>query len=197
MTDLTPLLQAFRAYLAAYQSELLTRFLDGFDWDMRERRLTPRSLPVVAHLAPVSSDEREAILLHALMHAAPSLHWAQTYSAEDFGDHFLQRYGWVELFGTRGHFESDLIAGGFLMLGPDIHYPDHHHVAEEIYIPLTGGSQWSKDSGGFATQPAGEIIHHPSDVRHAMKTRGEPLVALYLWRGGPLAQKSKISGRSP
>ncbi len=194
MSDLTPLLHSFRAYLASHETEVLARFLNGFDWEMPERPLAPRSLPVVSYLAPVISDNREAILLRGLMHAAPSLHWAQTYNADDFGNAFLERYGWTELFGTRGHFESEVMAGGFLMLGPGIHYPDHHHVAEEIYIPLTGGSLWSKEGGTFEERHPGEMIHHPSDARHAMKTSGEPLVALYLWRGGPLAEKSTISG---
>ena len=37
-------------------------------------------------------------------------------------------------------------------------------------------------------------IHHASNVSHAMRTGNEPLLALYLWRGGPLAQKSTITG---
>ena len=148
----------------------------------------------LAALAPFD-DTPEGRLLGAVAAAAPALHFAQTYSAADFGEAFLDGYGWVELFGTRGHFVSDVMAGGFLLLGPDIYYPDHHHVAEEIYIPLTPGSFWSKDGGAFVERRRGEIIHHPSDVRHAMRTQDRPLVALYLWRGGPLAQKSIISGR--
>lgn len=197
MSELASLLHGFRAYVAARDDADLTRFVAAFDWHMPSRRLDVRSLPVVDHLAQATASAvgREAALLHALLDAAPSLRWAQTYNADDFGDLFLQRYGWTELFGGRGAFESDVMAGGFLMLGPEIHYPDHHHLAEEIYIPLTGGSFWSKDGGAFNERRAGEIIHHPSDVRHAMKTQGEALVALYLWRGGPLAQKSTISGR--
>lgn len=68
-------------------------------------------------------------------------------------------------------------------------------MAEEIYIPLTDGSLWSKDAQPFLPRWSGEIIHHPSNIRHAMRTEDELLVALYLWRGGPLAQKSIISGR--
>ena len=84
------------------------------------------------------------------------------------------------------------MAAGFLILGPGIVYPDHHHVAEELYIPLTGGTEWRMGEGAFTLREAGEIIHHPSNVNHAMRTGEEPLLALYLWRGGPLAQKSTI-----
>lgn len=191
------LFHAFRHYLASRNDDVFSRMLQGFRWDLRARVLEPHRLAVVDYLQqrvePGAPEESK--LLSALSRAASSLRWAQTYSAADFGEAFLERYGWVELFGTRGHFESAEMAGGFLLLGPEVHYPDHHHTAEEIYIPLTDGSFWSRDGGPFQGRAAGELIHHPSNIRHAMRTGSEPLVALYLWRGGPLAQKSIISGR--
>lgn len=192
------LLQAFEGYVTSRSDPLLRRFMDGFDWRMDERLLAAHRLPVLNHLNILhkpSADAGEGDLFSTLSSTASALHWGQTYSIADFGMDFLQRYGWVELFGTRGHFVSDDMAGGFLLLGPDVHYPDHHHLAEEIYIPLTDGSLWSKDRQHFLPRWSGEIIHHPSDIRHAMRTESTPLVALYLWRGGPLAQKSIISGR--
>ena len=120
--------------------------------------------------------------------------WGQTYTAADFGKKFIDNYGWLEVFGTRGHFDNRKVAAGFLILGPGIDYPDHHHVAEEIYIPLTGGTDWRMGEGAFRRREAGEIVHHASNVNHAMRTGEEPLLALYLWRGGPLAARSTITG---
>lgn len=199
MSAVEDLLTAFRDYLLSRSDPMLRHFIEGFQWSMKERSLAPRDLPVVAYLRELRepSSEAEAALFDSLRDAAGMLHWAQTYSITDFGADFLQRYGWVELFGTRGHFANDDMAGGFLLLGPGVHYPDHHHQAEEIYIPLTDGSQWSKDAQPFLPRWSGEVIHHPSNIRHAMQTENMPLVALYLWRGGPLAQKSIISGRMP
>jgi hypothetical protein len=121
-----------------------------------------------------------------------ALVWGQTYSAADFGPHFLDNYGWTEVFGSRGPFVNGRVAGGFLLLGPDILYPDHHHVAEEIYIPLTGGAEWRTAGAPFVKRDAGEVIHHRPNVPHAMRTGTAPLLALYLWRGGPLDQRSII-----
>jgi hypothetical protein len=195
MKQIADLLACFQAHLSSRNDDLVARFTAGFEWDMAERKLEPHILPVVGYLKDIAPNAGTPALLTALAAAAKVLHWGQTYGAGDFGEDFLLRYGWVELFGTRGHFASEDMAGGFLLLGPDTVYPDHHHVALEIYIPLTEGSLWSKDGGAFQPRAAGEIIHHPSDIRHAMQTRTETLVALYLWRGGPLAQKSRISGR--
>ncbi|MBB3566526.1 dimethylsulfonioproprionate lyase family protein [Rhizobium sp. BK491] len=197
MSAVDELLVAFRDYLQSRSNPVLQHFIEGFDWPTEERALAPHDLPVVTYLRELdqAANGAEGALRNRLSHAAAVLHWAQTYSITDFGGDFLERYGWVELFGTRGHFASEEMAGGFLLLGPGVHYRDHHHEAEEIYIPLTDGSLWSKDAQPFLPRWSGEIIHHPSNIRHAMRTEDQPLVALYLWRGGPLAQKSIISGR--
>ena len=187
------LLTAFRDYLASMGSAQVAGFLDGFDWDLPLRQLAPETIPVVRHLQSITTGPRDS-LLEMLSQQAHGLHWGRTYGSADFSEHFLRNYGWMELFGSRGHFASGDMAGGFLLLGPDIDYPDHHHIAEEIYVPLTDGSLWSRDRSAFASRNAGEVIHHPSGINHAMKTTDRPLVALYLWRGGPLAEKPKFEG---
>ncbi|MDW5313310.1 dimethylsulfonioproprionate lyase family protein [Rhizobium sp. PL01] len=196
MMDPRGLLATFRDYLAAMDAPEVRRFIAGFDLDLPSRQLAAADIPVIERLHSIETG-RGDVLLESLLRYAPDLHWARTYTSADFGNHFLQNYGWVEMFGSRGHFVSDEMAGGFLVLGSGIDYPDHHHAAEEIYIPLTDGSLWSKDRGAFTGRNAGEVIHHPSGVNHAMKTKDRLLVALYLWRGGPLSEKPKFQGDTP
>lgn len=194
----TEILTATHAFLRERRDLRVDQFLEGFDWSMPARDTIAARLPCLRHLpraVEIAGAECRA-LASALLAAADDLAWGRTYTAEDFGARFIDNYGWTELFGTRGAFVSDRMAGGFLLLGPDIEYPDHHHVAEEIYVPLTGGTEWRKADAPYAVRPAGTVIHHPSEVSHAMRTGKEPLLAFYLWRGGPLAQKSTI-GRSP
>jgi hypothetical protein len=188
------LLTALRGYVEALDDETARGFAAQIDWAMHERALEPNWLTCLGHLDRALELTRapEQPLVELLARHRSDLRWGQTYSAADFGRDFIDNYGWIELFGTRGHFVNDRVAAGFLILGPGIIYPDHHHVAEELYVPLTGGAEWRKGKGGFVARSAGEIIHHPSDVSHAMRTGAEPLVAFYLWRGGPLAQKSII-----
>jgi hypothetical protein len=186
-----------RGLLEAAGKPLIDDFIDPLQWSMTERQLSPSPLECLAHLPQAARNAAGPAgeLSRVLAANCRSLRWGQTYAASDFGDRFLKNYGWTELFGTRGHFANDTIAGGFLLLGPGITYPDHHHVAEEIYVPLTGGTEWRMDDGPFAVRDGGSIIHHRSNVGHAMRTGAEPLLALYLWRGGPLDQRSDI-GRS-
>lgn len=190
------ILGAFHDYLRSLEDGLAAEFTSAIDWQMPARQLAPSGLACLRHLdrAIEIAPQAERPLVQLLARHRAALRWGQTYTASDFGEHFIDNYGWLELFGTRGHFENDRLAAGFLILGPHILYPDHHHVAEELYVPLTGGTEWRKGEGDFTPRAAGAVIHHPSNVNHAMRTGAEPLLALYIWRGGPLAQKSTITG---
>lgn len=200
------LLGLLRAYCASLQTPEARDFIDTIDWDMTERRLEPNELPCLKHLdrACAIGPGPERRLVVSLAENSKLLRWGQTYLPTDLdtgfpqtGRNFLASYGWMELFGTRGHFVNEAIAAGFLVLGPNTHYPEHHHIAEEIYVPLTPGTKWRQGEEGAVRRKAGEVIHHPSNVGHAMLTENEPLVALYFWRGGPLDQKSVFTPRPP
>ncbi|SIT59772.1 Transcriptional regulator [Mesorhizobium prunaredense] len=190
------LLERFHATLATFDDALVRDAVARIFWAMPARRLEPRPLAClrqldrIVELAPANTQP----LARLLAERRGDLCWGQTYSEADLGQTFIDNYGWLEVFGMRGHFVNDEVAAGLLILGPEIVYPDHHHVAEEIYIPLTGGTEWRMGEGDFRRREAGEVIHHASDVSHAMRTGKEPLLALYIWRGGPLAAKSTISG---
>jgi hypothetical protein len=189
------LLRSLRDYLAGFDDETLRGFAGGIDWSMPARSLQPNPLACLAHLdrAAELAPRQARPLAGLLAEHRHAFHWRQTYTTADFGQRFIDNYGWLEVFGTRGHFANDAVAGGFLILGPGILYPDHHHVAEEIYIPLIG-AEWRMADQPFRSREAGEVIHHPSGVNHAMRTGNEPLLALYLWRGGPLAARSTVTG---
>lgn len=188
------LLNLFLAVLGAVRTAVPARFLPGKESLEARRALPARPLECLRWLAlpdPLASPEARA-LTSFLAREGTAFRWGQTYGAGDFGTEFLRNYGWLEVFGSRGHFVHEEIAGGLLLLGPRTSYPDHRHTAEEIYIPLTGGSEWRMAEEPFRMRAAGEIIHHASNVSHAMRTGAQPLLALYLWRGGPLDQKSEI-----
>lgn len=190
------LLRAFRERVVRVSAPAVEPFRDALMQELAPRDLAPRGLACLVHLdrlaAGAEPGERPLVKLTAALR--DRLCWGQTYTAADFGQAFVDNYGWMEIAGTRGHFASDSVAAGMLVLGPGIHYPDHHHEAEEIYIPLAGAAEWRKGDGDFVARRPGETIHHPSNVNHAMRTGTEPLLALYLWRGGPLAARSTITG---
>lgn len=199
MSAAANLLSLVRGYVASLGDAAALSFVETVERDMAERLLEPAALPCLVHLERASeiAAKPERTLLMRLAESRSELRWGQTYTAAELGEQFMANYGWMELFGTRGHFVNDAIAAGFLVLGPHTLYPDHQHVAEELYLPLTPGTEWKKGEGLFIVRRAGEAIHHSSGISHAVRTGSEPLVALYFWRGGPLDQKSVVTTRPP
>ena len=175
------------------------RCLEPFlaDWPITKgltRSISPHTLPVLSYLPAVvkAADKKTEHLVVMLAALAHHIAWGQTYSVQDFGPGFLEKYGWTELIGLRGPIASDRMACGFLMLGPEIEYPRHSHEAEEVYVPLTGPTFWMRGNEDWELRTPCRPIFHASRMPHAMRTESVPLLALYLWRGGNLAQKSRI-----
>ncbi len=189
------LVESARDLLAKARERTTESFLT--QWPMHtlpSRRMTPRALSVLDWTAVLEQIAVPETLpcVRKFVISARSLAWSQTYSSEDFGAYFLERYAWTELMGLRGPIASTQLAAGFLFLGPAIEYPLHSHEAEEIYFPLAGAAEWKRNDGDWIIRPPGKPIYHASWMPHAMRTKREPLLALYVWRGGNLAQKSTI-----
>lgn len=191
--ELLALIGELRAFLSLFDRRELERFLA--DWPQRpriDRAWRPSALPVLARLGELANGTAPATEkpTKALLALAPDLTWRQSYTADDFGAAFLQRYGFTELIGLRGPVASRRIACGFVLLGPGTVYPDHRHEAEEIYVTMAGTAAWRKGRAPWADVAPGNVIHHTSRMPHAMRTAAEPVLAFYIWRGGDLAQKS-------
>lgn len=151
------------------------------------------SLPALGPLAtPATRDLAEAAIA-----AAPELCWRQTYDGRDVATTFLDRYGWAELLGPYGLFASDRCRLGFLLLGPDTLYPPHVHVAEELYLVLAGTADWLKGDEPWRPMPPGGTVHHTPRLPHAMRTAGEPLLAMYLWWGAEIAVHARMVRPDP
>jgi len=182
-------------YLIGIDENCLSPFLA--DWPskpFKTRTVSQSTLPVLLYLPELVADANAKTerMVKVLKTSAEHLSWRQTYSTQDFGAVFLKKYGWTELIGLRGPIDSKNIACGFLLLGPDIEYPMHSHEAEEIYVPLSSRVLWMQGNGHWVSRPTGVPIYHRSWLTHGMRIKSKPLLALYLWRGGDLAQKSHI-----
>ncbi len=111
------------------------------------------------------------------------LHWRQNpnYSDAVMGHGYMGNYAYAELIGSHGFFAGDDFLLGLLLLGPGIHYRDHHHAAPELYWLLTGPSEWREGSRDFEMREAGDTIWHEPHVVHATRTGADPLLAVWAW----------------
>ena len=170
------------------------QMLPDLDLKQPDRNLSAKSLPVLDFLsqmevqAPLSNQS----FVSRLNRIQADLHFNQTYSVEDFGPDFLQQYGWIKLLGPDAYWNSDELSSGFVLLGDNITYPTHWHVAEEMYFPISGTGEWYHENDGWQSKSPGDRIVHASNIKHSMRTNGQPLLLLYVWRGGDLVQKSEI-----
>jgi hypothetical protein len=116
---------------------------------------------------------------------APYYRWVQTsnYVASPPNPTFLPNYGYVVLAGPGGLVESTELALGFLLLGPETHYPSHQHPAVEIYVVAAGTAEWRKGDDPWRVEPVGSVIRHETMMPHATRTLAEPLLAIYIWQG--------------
>jgi len=113
------------------------------------------------------------------------LAWVQNpnYSNARLGAGYMDNYAYCDLIGPRGLTGDNGFAAGFLLLGPGLLYPDHHHAASEIYVVIGGTASWRVENHEWAEHPPGSIIHHAPRIVHAMQCHQEPLLALYFWLG--------------
>jgi dimethylpropiothetin dethiomethylase len=89
----------------------------------------------------------------------------------------------VEVMGPTGMIQCEACRFGLYLQMPEIFYPNHSHEAEEIYLVLGGGAEWSVESGAFTPKTAGDFIHHRPWQAHAMWSRAAPLLAMWGWTG--------------
>jgi hypothetical protein len=197
------LLQVTQSYISARREPEFIEWFRNFDWNPGPRELPPDAAPAITHINSLDQEiEKQAITAEGAVIACvaasmESLCWRRSYTADDIDQYFLDNYCHVELVGTRGHFQSSTLAFGYVIYGPQLEYPQHWHVAEEIYIPMNSGSLWSRDGGEFVYRATGEFIFHESNMTHAMTMQETPLLALYVWRApagveANLAQKPEI-----
>jgi hypothetical protein len=194
-TKAVALVKVMYDYLIGLDDTHLAPFLA--DWPskpFKTRTVSRSTLPVLTYLPELvaKANAKTERMVAMLAISAEHLSWGQTYSTEDFGAIFLEKYGWTELMGLRGPLASKDIACGFLLLGPYIEYPKHSHAAEEVYVPLCSQALWVQENDDWVSRPSGVPIYHRSWLTHGIRTESTPLLALYLWRGGNLAQKSHI-----
>ncbi len=129
------------------------------------------------------SDDRHSAFRDGFIGCAPLADWRQTYKDTNIGADFLNRFGCYELIGLEGTFHSHQMRGFVVYSPADLHYPWHHHPAEELYLVLAGEAEFCIHGEKPKTLRPGDTTYHASMVPHAMTTHDHPVMAYVLWRG--------------
>ena len=191
------LLDATLAYVAGHADGKFDAFREavagwGEDWTgVAPAHLAASDL--LADALPLAGDgTAERALMSLYVQDRASRHWEQSYTAADaaVGADMLAGYGYTEIVGKRGPFLSERIRAGVGVFAAGVDYPAHRHRAEEIYVVLAGSGTFRLGDAAPETRAAGTVVHVTSQLVHGITMGEEPLVILYLWRGGDLREKS-------
>lgn len=155
---------------------------------------TPRDIPATVHLPQMlslTSPATEA-LTFAVLAASPHLKWQQSYTSDQVGNHYLQNYGWFDLVSPDGPYlaEDCRVAFGFWNKG--LVYPRHWHAPEEIYFVLAGEAVFQTDGREPVHATPGSMIHHPSNIGHAIDMTQSPLLVFAIWKGDGVTAVSNL-----
>jgi len=139
--------------------------------------------PAYRHLSSALERARvapdTAPLARAFAGLEPTLHWGRRPGSKAHGRTFHDGHANAVLVGPAGlEQRSDVLVGASLV-APGVRYIDHRHPPEEIYIVMSEG-EWYREDRGWHTPGIGGIVHNPSNLLHAMRAGGTPLLALWL-----------------
>jgi mannose-6-phosphate isomerase-like protein (cupin superfamily) len=114
---------------------------------------------------------------------------SKSYDDEPSMADFLPRYGVAVIlgpdrFGRRCPYLSDRATLGVTLQAPNVDYPAHAHEAVEIYYILAGSVDWQQGDGVWRRKVPGDFVLHEAHEPHAMRTGGEPLLAMFAWVSG-------------
>ena len=92
---------------------------------------------------------------------------------------FYDGHANATIIGASGIEERDDVWIGVSLMAPDVTYPKHSHPPEEAYLAMTEGEWWNSNMEW--TEPgAGGVIYNPPGILHAMRSGGQPFLALWV-----------------
>ncbi|WP_170772745.1 dimethylsulfonioproprionate lyase family protein [Ruegeria lacuscaerulensis] len=155
------------------------------DWpdDLSALDLPPNAIPAVPLVQSIQPDAGPTqALTESICVTAHLANWKQTYTKDEVGADFLNRFGYYELFGPTGHFHSTKLRGYVAFWGEGLAYNWHSHQAEELYLIAAGRARFHV-AGNDAELTPNQTRLHTSWQSHAMTTTDSPILTYVLWRG--------------
>ncbi|MBS9717707.1 dimethylsulfonioproprionate lyase family protein [Pseudohalocynthiibacter aestuariivivens] len=156
-----------------------------FPNNVKWRELEPFYVPAAKTMVTDTgfSTDKYTSLRDALIVLWDKANWRKTYRGTNIGDDFLNRFGCYELVGYEGHFECREMSSFLVYSDAGLHYPWHHHPAEEMYMIIAGEALFEAEGKPSRVLGSGDTAFHASNQPHAMTTQDSPVLAYVIWRG--------------
>lgn len=148
----------------------------GFDFPDQP----PSSLSAgILHAAALPGAHPAAQLIHGAHAALP---WQDSPAASLQPTALRSIKSIVTLLGPDAPILSDSLLFGLFYQAPGSYYPLHAHNAAETYTLLSGTADWQAGDRRL-TLAAGQAIHHPPNLPHAMRAGRDGFLAMWRWSG--------------
>ena len=119
---------------------------------------------------------------HLIRDAQPWLPWSDSPAASLQPTALRAIKSIATLLGPDAPIPAPDLLFGFFYQEPGSYYPLHAHEAAETYTILSGTAQWQ--AGDRRLQlTAGDAIHHPANLPHAMRAGPDGFLAMWRWSG--------------
>jgi mannose-6-phosphate isomerase-like protein (cupin superfamily) len=135
-------------------------------------------------------------MVKAIIEAVSAIEWQVSYTLEDgFDVHYLANYGWFNLVSPEGPFVSNDFRISFGYWGEGLHYKEHWHEPEEIYVPLSGQALFHSKGVPSRICGPGDTVYNKSNQPHSIDMKPDALLAMAVWRGANLTRKPGLPSR--
>lgn len=164
------------------------QILDRVDWSGPRSDVAPAPSPLAddyfKQAVDLAGDNPLGDLGRALYEDRETLEWFtmyQSYADDTRVGKLNDNYIIVRLAGPKGGWYAEDLTTAITIQGPNTWYPPHAHRQKEVYGVIGGKAEWQRGAEGWIERESGEIIYHPSGVRHETRTHDEPLLSFASW----------------
>ena len=128
----------------------------------------------------MNSNTRD--LHNAVKDLTSYVNWELGYDEKDVGKDFLNKYGFFELIGPTGHFQTSEMALYVNYLDKNTHYPFHNHEAEELYFVVSGEAKFESENESSEILTPTKTRFHKSYQPHSITTSNQEVLSIVIWR---------------
>jgi hypothetical protein len=126
----------------------------------------------------LSADTAFGQVVRSIKALEPFVGWFRRMTVANASDNFLEGHVNGMICGPGGIEDRPDLQLGFLLMKPDVRYPDHSHPPEEAYVLMSSG-EFRKDRGPWISPGIGRGIHNAPDAVHAARSDEDPFLALW------------------
>ena len=113
---------------------------------------------------------------------APHVNWDNGYNELQVGKKFIDKYGFFELIGPTGHFETSDMALYVNFLDKNSYYPWHNHEAEELYFIVAGEAKFESENEISKILKPTDTRFHKKFQAHSITTYKNKILSFVIWK---------------